>query len=301
MNSLLYGFTFATISSRAQYPPSDQSRRVTMINKTAQVSHSHSHLAHSMNAEVHTYLKQAIPQREPLSIYNPMHHLVNTSPPTPASALCLAAFDLVGGPHLHRDQAIAAASALHLFHAAAYTHEHLPLSDRPNYNGSYLHRYSPNIELLIGDGIMPFGYELLAKSDVNSMSSEKILRVILEMAQATGARGAMSEGTSERKGGVLSGCGAACGAVLGGGSEEEIERLREIGRCVGMVNGMLKLVHGDSYEFNSGSPDINKEDLLKEVERLRSLGVDELESLRDGRSDRDDHLQRVYDLLMDES
>ncbi|KAK9155701.1 hypothetical protein Sjap_003181 [Stephania japonica] len=277
-NSLRYGFT---------HSPSDQSRRVDV--------------AHPLNAEVRTYLKQVIPLREPLSVYNPMHHLVFTSPPSPAPALCLAAFDLVGGPHLHRGQAIVAASTLHLFHVAAYAHDHLPLSDRPNYNnGSPHHRYGPNIELLIGDGIIPFAYELLAKSDANSTSSKKILEVILEMARATGARGAMSEPMPERKGGVLSGCGAACGAILGGGSGEEVERLREIGRCVGMVNGMLKLVHGDSYGFSSGSTDINSEYLLGEVERLRSLGLEELESLRDGSSSRDDQLHRVYDLLMDE-
>jgi len=44
----------------------------------------------------------------------------------------------------------------------------------------------------------------------------------------------------EKGEGGLHACGGACGAVLGGGSEEEIEGLRRFGFHVGMMRGMAQ-------------------------------------------------------------
>ncbi|KAL8462522.1 hypothetical protein ACS0TY_033525 [Phlomoides rotata] len=125
----------------------------------------------SIEAEVETYLKNAIPIKSPESVFEPMHHLTFAAPRTTASALCVAACELVGGD---RRQALAAASAIHLMHAASYTHQNLPLTDRPRPKPTVEHKYTPNVELLTGDGILPFGFELVARSQANP---DRILRV----------------------------------------------------------------------------------------------------------------------------
>ncbi|KAL8195564.1 hypothetical protein R6Q57_025967 [Mikania cordata] len=191
----------------------------------------------SIYSDIETHLKKAIPIRDPVTVYEPMHHLTFAPPKTTASALCVAACEAVGG---NREDAIVAASAIHLMHATIYTHDHLVVTDgsRPESETKITHRFGSNVELLTGDGIMPFGFELLARS--TGSSSEKILKVIVEITRAVGARGMVAgEDDVIRPDRQLHGCGAACGAILGGGGEEEIERLKRFGVYVEKIQGLL--------------------------------------------------------------
>ncbi|XP_057976136.1 heterodimeric geranylgeranyl pyrophosphate synthase small subunit, chloroplastic-like [Malania oleifera] len=218
--------------------------------------HDHSYWA-SLNEEIEAHLQQAIPVRSPTVVFEPMRHLVFAAPRSMAPALCIAACEAVGG---RREDAVAAASALHLVHAASFTHEHLSLTDRPKPRPMIRHAYDPNIELLTGDGIAPFGYELLARLDNPSRcSSDQILRVIIEISRAAGSRGVVNgryremqlddssssrddewiDEVCKKKEGEIYACGGACGAIVGGGSEEEIEKLRRYGLYVGMIRGIL--------------------------------------------------------------
>ncbi|KAL7186560.1 hypothetical protein ACSBR2_028318 [Camellia fascicularis] len=155
------------------------------------------------------------------------------------------------------------------------------------------HTYGPNIELLTGDGIVPFGFELLARSvDPVQKNSGRVLRVIIEITRAIGSLGVVDGRYTEIKGtqsngeelrdentwmehvckkkvGEMHACGAACGAILGGGSEEEIEKLRKYGLYVGMIQGMMMLVNGLGRK---------EEREMEMVGRLRVLALKELES-----------------------
>nr|AIG15447.1 geranyl diphosphate synthase 1 [Azadirachta indica] len=235
----------------------------------------------SVHEDIESHLKQAIVVKEPVEVYEPMRHLVFSVPVNMAPALCIAGCELVGG---HREQATAAAAALHVVYAASFVHEHLPLSDRPSLvpppksKPVMYHAFSSNIELLIGDGMIPFGLELLANSEnPDQDNSGRILRVMGEITHAVGSEGMVSgqynelqcSGSKgkdvkceemknhayEKKEGGLHACGAACGAILGGGSEEEIEILRRYGFYVGMMQRL-------------GSK--------KEVEELKKLAVEQI-------------------------
>ncbi|KAL5101305.1 hypothetical protein RYX36_005632 [Vicia faba] len=247
-----------------------------------QSRNSHPYWA-SMQADIEAHIKQFITIKEPLVVFEPMHHLIFNAPKTTVPALCLAACELVGG---ERDQAISAASALLIMEAATYTHEHLPLTDRPKPEFGMNHVYGPNVELLAVDGIVPFGFELLARSD-NGENSERILRVTVEISRAVGSRGVIdaqyrkamgsrSDGEEmchveeirrvvEKYEGGLHSCGAVCGGVLGGGREVEIERLRKFGFYVGMIQGMVQRGFYGS----------------KEVDEARNLALKELEFFKD--------------------
>ncbi|CAA3014551.1 heterodimeric geranylgeranyl pyrophosphate synthase small subunit, chloroplastic-like [Olea europaea subsp. europaea] len=171
-------------------------------------------------------------------------------------------------------------------HAATFTHENLPVQDRPRPKPEVPHKFGPNVELLTGDGILPFGLELLARSmDQAQNDPDQILRVIVEITRAIGSQGMidgryrelemdLSQGNTgrvmdyvcEKKKVELHACGAACGAILGGGDEVEIEKLRKYGDYVGMIHGMLNGIGK------------NKEGLIEEkTERLRILALKELE------------------------
>ncbi|KAF3453457.1 hypothetical protein FNV43_RR03897 [Rhamnella rubrinervis] len=241
----------------------------------------------SINADIEAHLKQAIPIRPPLSVFEPMHHLTFSAPRNTAPALCIAACELVGG---HRDEAMAAASALHLMHAATFAHENLPLTDRPSFRPTINHSFKPNIELLVPDGMVPFGFELLAKSDdPANNNSDRVLKVIVEIARAMGSNGVVeglyketlvgqSDGeelsdvsiggwmrhTCKKKEGELN----ACGAILGGASEVEIVKLRKYGLYVGMRQGYL----------NRNAS--NEKELQKVVAELRNLALIELQHFK---------------------
>ncbi|CAJ2633964.1 unnamed protein product [Trifolium pratense] len=239
----------------------------------------------SLHADIEAHLKHSLTIKEPLVVFEPMHHYIFTAPKTTVPALCLAACELVGGQRHH---AISAASALLLMESATYTHEHLPLTDRPGPKPGPVinHVYGPNVELLTSDGIAPFGFELIARSD-GGENSERILRVMVEISRAMGSGGVIEaqyrkalDGGSvgeemchvegirrvvEKYEGGLHACGAVCGGVLGGGCEEEIERLRKFGFYVGIIQGMIKRGF--------------KED--KEVDEARNLALEELQFFKD--------------------
>ncbi|XP_058745056.1 heterodimeric geranylgeranyl pyrophosphate synthase small subunit, chloroplastic-like [Vicia villosa] len=256
------------------------------MSMTQQTRNSHPYWA-SMQADIEAHIKQFFTIKEPLEVFEPIHHFIFSAPKTTVPTLCLAACELVGG---ERHQAISAASALLLMEAATYTHEHLPLTDKPKPKpkpeSEMKHVYGPSMELLSFEAIVPFGFELLARSDYGE-NSEKILRVMIEISRAVGSEGVIdaqyrktmgsrSDGEEmrhveemrrvvEKYEGGLHSCGAVCGGVLGGGSEEEIERLRKFGLYVGMIQGMVKRGFNES----------------KEVDEARDLAIQELEFFKD--------------------
>ncbi|KAL5731266.1 hypothetical protein ACHQM5_004014 [Ranunculus cassubicifolius] len=223
-----------------------------------------------VNNEVEAHIQHVLAGKQPTSIYEPMSHLIVEVPRSMAPALCIAACEVVGGD---KEKAIPAASALHLMHIATYTHEYLQLSEQ-------------SIPWPIMDML------LAAMEEQPDINPDHILRVMVEIGRAMGSEGLVygqylkmrsmglvpdepcEEGTIyeafERKGGALYSCGAACGAILGGGSDEEIEKLRRYGLYVGMIhNIMIHDVLGRDKK------------LLKLADSLRFLALKELEGMKD--------------------
>ncbi|MBA0722096.1 hypothetical protein Golax_009576 [Gossypium laxum] len=247
----------------------------------------------SINEDIEAHLKQAIPIREPLSVLEPMHHLTFAAPRTTASALCVAACELVNG---HRDRALPVASAIHLVYAASFTHECVPRSETSRPTSKIQHVYGPGIELQIGDAMIPFGMELLAKSDNPARNdSDRILRVMVEITRAIGSEGMIYgqydevesyqsdnnksshieeiERVSEKYEGTLYACAGACGALIGGGSEDEIEKLRKYGLHIGKIEGIMNRIGSNS----------DKDLMEKLVEELRNLANNELRGFNEAK------------------
>ncbi|KAF6168158.1 hypothetical protein GIB67_011543 [Kingdonia uniflora] len=253
----------------------------------------------TVNADIEAHLERAIPIHPQLSVAEPMHQVIFSTPKSMASALCIAACEVVGG---ERDKAIAAASAVHMMHVAEFTLDDNQLSAQQK-------RKSMVQDIGIARfGVLPLGYELLATSD-NPMgnNSEKILRAIIEITQAMGPQGMVDgqywkmqckgsygdelchigwiDHVCEKMDGGLCSCGAACGAILGGGSEDEIKKLRRFGMYIGMIHGMMKRgidlgrVENEVLEMVEGLKTL----ALKELEYFKNKDVDALKSLVDAR------------------
>ncbi|XP_042477306.1 heterodimeric geranylgeranyl pyrophosphate synthase small subunit, chloroplastic-like [Macadamia integrifolia] len=274
-------------------------------NKPMKVAMHHNHQSYwaSISSDIEAHLKQTVQIRPPLSVYEPMHYLVFSAPRTMAPPLSIAACELVGG---QPEEAIPAASVLHLMYAASMVHQRLLHSGRVVGPTTKSADHTAGVELLTGDGIFSFGYELLARPSVHQLPDhkpERILRVIMEITRAMGAqgmveglclqlryRGSVSDGGDtasddgfmmgkvgkvgravEKMEGGLYACGAACGAILGGATKEETEKLRSFGRYAGIIHGMLTSMASDEQEEEE------KEGLSEMVEKLRSLALKELE------------------------
>ncbi|XP_019196842.1 PREDICTED: heterodimeric geranylgeranyl pyrophosphate synthase small subunit, chloroplastic-like [Ipomoea nil] len=232
----------------------------------------------SIEADIEAHLKKALPVRPPASVFEPLRYLALAAPRTTAPALCVAACELFGGD---REQAMDAASAIHLMHAATHAHRHLPLSSGvvgAKASEPVYHKFGPNIELLTGDALIPFGLELLARSMdyPTRINPDKIVRVIIEITRATGSQGVLDAinggekvtGGGKRRG-LLHACGAACGGIIGGGSEEEIERLRNFGHYVEMINGVGTEEKMKEWKISA----------MKELERLEGREIGQISSL----------------------
>ncbi|KAJ0801835.1 putative isoprenoid synthase domain superfamily [Helianthus annuus] len=279
--------------SSSPRPPSAYQPTTTLLNPTRNAPYWD-----SIYSDIHTHLKKSIPIREPVTVYEPMHHLTFAPPIATASALCVAACEAVGG---HRDDAIVAASAIHLMHATIHTHDNLLLSTKKISEpvSEISRKFTPGIELMTGDGILPFGFELLTGADANDNendNSEKILKVVIEISRAMGAQGMINGGDDETSDEVgsdqwrgqprrqLHGCGAACGAIMGGGSTKEIEQLRRFGVFVGKIQGVL------SGKGGSGGGEMGL------VEKWRGLALKELECFD---SKRVEQISSIVNVLCD--
>lgn len=83
--------------------------------------------------------------------------------------------------------------------------------------------------------------------------------------------------TCEKKEGELHACAAACGAILGGANEEEIEKLRKYGLYVGMRQGYLNRIGNKEKELDGVVADLQNL-ALSELQHFRGERVEAISS-----------------------
>ncbi|XP_010545864.1 PREDICTED: heterodimeric geranylgeranyl pyrophosphate synthase small subunit, chloroplastic-like [Tarenaya hassleriana] len=139
--------------------------------------------------------------------------------------------------------------------------------------------------------------EMLAQTrDQDPEKSGRILRVMIEASRAIGSQGVvegqyrevLSSGhveevgkTSEKMEGEIYACSAACGAMLGGGGEDEIDKLRSYGLNVGKIVGFLQRRDGEEDNVET----------MKRVEETKDLAIKELRFFKG------DKVEAMYSLI----
>lgn len=237
---------------------------------------------HSNALAVNEALDKAIPLSHPKELYESMRYSFAAGGKRIRPVLCIAACELVGGT---QELAMPVACAMEMLHTMSLIHDDLPCMDNDD-----LRRGKPTnhvvfgeaTALLTGDALLSFAFKHIAVSTSKTVASDRILRVIYEVARASGSEGMMGgqivdlaseqdasvdldtlEWIHVHKSAVILECSAVCGAITGGASEQEIEIIRRFTRHV----GLLYQVVDDILGVTKSSEEIGKtagKDLLSD-------------------------------------
>ncbi|XP_059623719.1 geranylgeranyl pyrophosphate synthase, chloroplastic-like [Cornus florida] len=243
---------------------------------------------------VNQALDAAVSLREPMKIQESMRYSLLAGGKRIRPALCIAACELVGG---HESTGMPAACAVEMIHTMSLMHDDLPCMDNDD-----LRRGKPtnhkafceDVAVLGGDALLAFAFEHIATATVG-VSSERIVRVIGELAKSIGSEGLVAGQVVDisSEGGVVSEIGlehlefihvhktaallegsVVLGAILGGGSHQEVEKLRKFARCI----GLLFQVVDDILDVTKSSQELGKtagKDLVADkVTYPKLIGID---------------------------
>jgi geranylgeranyl diphosphate synthase type II len=167
--------------------------------------------------------------------------------------LCIAASEAVGGSY---EVVLPAACALELIHTYSLIHDDLPALDNDDLRRGKPtnHKvYGEATAILAGDALLTRAFEILTDLKhyaVNPLLGMRTAHLIARAAGYTGMiQGQMLDMASEGKDiaraqlekihrlktGALLEASVRSGAILGGGTEKEIEALSEYGKCIGIA------------------------------------------------------------------
>eukprot|EP00249_Psilotum_nudum_P018267 c26720_g1_i4 orf=166-1167(-) len=202
---------------------------------------------------VNKTLEKAVPHGSPTLIQESLRYALLSNGKRIRPTLCISACELVGGKE---ELAMPAACAIEMVHTMSLIHDDLPCMDNEDLRRGMptLHKkYGEHIAVLTGIALTSLAFEYVARA-TRSVPPEKVLRVQAELGRAVGSQGLVagqcvdlqSEGDPGislekleyihvHKTGSLLECAVVCGAICGGASEVEIERIRTYALNVGLL------------------------------------------------------------------
>ncbi|RDX68704.1 Geranylgeranyl pyrophosphate synthase, chloroplastic, partial [Mucuna pruriens] len=226
----------------------------------------------SKASTVNKALDDAVSLRDPRRIHEAMRYSLLAGGKRVRPVLCVAACELVGG---HEATAMPAACAIEMIHTMSLIHDDLPCMDNDD-----LRRGKPtnhkvfgeDVAVLAGDALLAFAFEHIAVA-TSGASPAQIVRAIGELARSIGAEGLVagqvvdisSEGLSDvgldrlefihvhKTAALLEGA-VVLGAILGGASDDEVEKLRKFARYI----GLLFQVVDDILDVTKSSQELGK-------------------------------------------
>ena len=199
---------------------------------------------------VDAFLDQALPSGPGDALAEAMRHAVLAGGKRVRPALAMASSLAVGA---RAADALPAAGAVELIHAYSLIHDDLPCMDDDDLRRgkpTVHRRYGEAMAVLAGDALHTLAFSILAGSDATAS-----IRVgwIRRLAVAAGPEGMVGgqvldlaaeralpdaaglEAIHRAKTGALIGAAAAMGAIAGGASRADVERLEGFGREIGLV------------------------------------------------------------------
>ena len=207
----------------------------------------------TQKALVETALEKSLPITKPEKIYEAMRYSLLAGGKRLRPILCLTTCELLGGT---KAMAMPTACALEMIHTMSLIHDDLPAMDNDDYRRGKLtnHKvYGEDIAILAGDGLLAHAFEHVAL-ETHNVPMEQVIRVIANLGKAVGAAGLVggqvmdleSEGKTDldadtltfihthKTGALLEAC-VSCGAILAGGSEDDLQRLSRYARNIGLA------------------------------------------------------------------
>lgn len=201
---------------------------------------------------VNKALDQAVPLSHPEELYDSMRYSLLAGGKRVRPALCLAACELVGG---NVEVAMPAACAMEMIHTMSLIHDDLPSMDNDDFRRGRPtnHKvYGEDMAILAGDAMLTFAFEHIARA-TKGCAPERVVRVICELGRCSGAAGLVGgqvvDIKSENKDvglevlqyihlhktAALLEASVVCGAIVGGASDEVVEKLRKYALNIGLA------------------------------------------------------------------
>nr|AGL91649.1 geranylgeranyl diphosphate synthase [Catharanthus roseus] len=221
---------------------------------------------------VNQALDIAVPLKEPIKIHEAMRYSLLSEGKRVCPILCIACCELVGG---NESVAMPAACAMEMVHAMCLMIDDLPCMDNDDFRRgkpSNHKVFGESMTVLAGCSLLALAFEHISTA-TKGVSPTNILRVISELSRLIGAEGAAagqvadlnSGGKSEigleqveyihlRKTAAFAEAAAVSGAILGGASEEEINKLRKYSK----YTGLLFQVVDDILDVTKSSQELGK-------------------------------------------
>ncbi|KAJ4963830.1 hypothetical protein NE237_023769 [Protea cynaroides] len=223
-------------------------------------------------ASVNQALENAVSLKDPIKIHEAMRYSLLAGGKRVRPVICLAACELVGGDD---STAMPAACAVEMIHTMSLIHDDLPCMDNDDLlRGKPTNHkvFGEDVAVLSGDALLAFSFEHIATATVG-VSPARIVRVVGELAKVIGTEGLVagqvvdisSAGVSDvgleqlefihiHKTAALLEGSVVIGAILGGGSDEQVERLRKFARSI----GLLFQVVDDILDVTKSSTELGK-------------------------------------------
>ncbi len=171
--------------------------------------------------------------------------------------LALTAASAVGGRYR---EAMPTACAIEFIHAYSLTHDDLPALDndtlrrgRPTCHV----KFGEDIAILAGDALLTEAFAIIVNEQLETAPTERVIGVLKEISKAAGIKGMVGgqavdiietgqemdletlRFVHEHKTGALIEAAARCGAILGGGTKQDIEALGGFGKRLGLAFQMV--------------------------------------------------------------
>ncbi|PHT56539.1 Geranylgeranyl pyrophosphate synthase, chloroplastic [Capsicum baccatum] len=221
---------------------------------------------------VNQALDAAVPIREPIKFHEAMRYSLLSEGKRVCPVLCIAACELVGG---QESTAMPAACGMEMIHAVCMMHDDLPCMDNDDLRrGKLSHHkvYGENVTVLAGYSLVALAFEHMT-TVTRGVHPKTMVRAVGELARLIGPEGAAAgqvldllcggksdtgleelEYIHRHKTADFAEAAAVVGAMLGGASGQEINRLRKFSRCL----GLLFQVVDDILDVTKSSEELGK-------------------------------------------
>lgn len=229
---------------------------------------------------VNEALDMAVKVKHPEKLYVSMRYSLLAGGKRVRPVLCLAACELVGGDV---SVAMAAACAVEMIHAMSLIHDDLPCMDNDDLRRGKPtnHKvYGEDVAILAGDALLALAFEhIVTATPMCQVPPQQVVKVVRELARVIGAEGLVAgqvvdldmEGMVDagieqlefihihKTAKLLEGA-VVVGAIIGGGSDKEVENLRRFARGIGLlfqvVDDILDVTQSSEVLGKTGGKDL---------------------------------------------
>ncbi|KAF3556194.1 hypothetical protein F2Q69_00016573 [Brassica cretica] len=214
---------------------------------------------------VNKALDEAIPVGEPLKIHEAMRYAVLAAGKRVRPILCLASCELVGG---EENAAMPAACVVEMIHTMSLIKDDLPCMDNDDLRRGKptTHKvYGEGVAILSGGAILSLAFEHMTTAEV---SSEKMVWAVRELARSIGTRGLVAGQAKDIS------SEAVLGAIIGGGSNEEVERVRKFARCIGLLFQVVDDILDETKSSEELGKTAGKDQLVGKLTYPKLMGLE---------------------------